>query len=107
LRSARRALDAARAARSEWFSAYILNQLGQIAMGLGQLDEADAHFRACYAIREAFGDMEGMALALVGQGESAARRQDYAGAARLYRQALGLYERIGDRGGTASALVGL
>lgn len=105
--AAARALSVARQAGSEWFSAYMRNQLGRIALARGRHDEAEAQFLASYASREAFGDREGMAVALLGRGDVLARRGDLHGAERCYGEGLGLLRQVGDRGGSAHALIGL
>ena len=105
--AAARAIGLTRESGSEWFSAYVRNQLGQIALARGRYDEADAQFRAGYATREAFGDRAGMATALLNQGDTAMLRGDQHEAARLYAASLALLREVGDRGGTARALLGL
>lgn len=105
--AAARALSLAREAGSEWFSAYIRNQLGRIARARGHFDEAEAQFRASYAIREAFGDREGMAAALLGLGDLLVRRAEWATAEQQFTAAMLLLRQMGDRGGVAQAQIGL
>lgn len=105
--AARNALALAHTTRAVWFGAYIRNQLGQIALALGRYDEAEGHFAASHATRAAFGDHEGMALALLGLGACAAGRGDDEQAAERYAESLRLYQQTGDRGGTARAQLGL
>jgi tetratricopeptide (TPR) repeat protein len=105
--AASRALALTEATQAVWFGAYIRNQIGQIAAALGRYDEADAHFQASYASRAAYGDHEGMAVALLGLGDSAARRGNHQRAAEHFSESLARYEQTGDRGGRALALLGL
>lgn len=105
--AATRALSVARQAGHAWFSAYIRNQLGRIALARGRHDEAEAQFRASYASREAFGDREGMAAALIGRGDALAQRGDLPGAEQCYSESLALLRQVGDQGGSAHALIGL
>jgi tetratricopeptide (TPR) repeat protein len=102
-----RALRLTPEAGSEWFSAYVRNQLGQIALERGRHDEADAQFSAGYLTREAFDDRAGMATARLNQAGTAAQRGDQHVAACLYSESLMQLREVGDRSGTARALVGL
>jgi predicted ATPase/DNA-binding SARP family transcriptional activator/DNA-binding CsgD family transcriptional regulator/tetratricopeptide (TPR) repeat protein len=106
-KAAHQALFAARQAGDEWLSAYILAQLGQLAVILGHFDKAEEHLGSAYAIRAAFDDQQGMALALLSLGQIARARGQTALAAERYQEARARYERIGDRGGVAEALDGL
>jgi predicted ATPase/DNA-binding SARP family transcriptional activator len=105
--AAHQALALTRAAGAVWFSAYVRNQLGQIAAALGRYDEADGHFQVSYASRAAFADYEGMAIGVLGLADSAARRGEHGRAVERFAESLSLYERVGDRGGRARALLGL
>lgn len=101
--AARNALALAHTNRAVWLTAFIRNQLGRIALGLGQYDEAEGHYAASYTVRQAFHDAEGMAAALLGLGEVAARRGEQERAVQRYRESLAQYAKTGDRGGTARA----
>jgi DNA-binding SARP family transcriptional activator/predicted ATPase len=105
--AARKGLALAHTSGAIWLSAYIHNQLGQIAVALGRYDEAEGHYQASYATREGFHDAEGMAAALLGIGEVAARRGELARAAQRYGESVALFAQAGDRGGTARARLGL
>lgn len=105
--AARAALAAARRVGDDWFSAYALMQLGQIAAAEGRYAEAEQHFQESYTIREAFGDLQGMALALVNRGMVALQNGAPAAAAELYERSRAIYLRIGDQGGLSTALAGL
>jgi predicted ATPase/DNA-binding SARP family transcriptional activator len=105
--AARKALALAHTSGATWLTAYTRNQLGQIATALGRYDEAEGHYQASYATREAFHDAEGMAAALLGRGEVAARRGELACAAQRYGESVALFAQAGDRGGTARARLGL
>jgi predicted ATPase/DNA-binding CsgD family transcriptional regulator len=104
---ARQAHALAEGIHFEWFRAYILLQMGEIARALGDDDGAWSHFEASYAIRQAFDDPEGMAVALNHLGEIEIRRGHYPAAKELFGPSLAIYRRIGDRGGLAAALAGL
>lgn len=101
--AARKALALAHTSGASWLTAYIRNQLGQIAAARGRYEEAAQHLEASYATRETFGDYEGMALALLGMGEIAASRGEHARAAQRFGESLALYAQTGDRGGVARA----
>ena len=58
-----------------WFRAYILNNMGQIAVALGDNRMGKSHFQSSYEIRHDFADPEGMALALVNLGNLAFKEQ--------------------------------
>ncbi len=90
-----------------WFMAYILNNMGQIAVALGDIRMGKTHFQSSYTIREAFDDPEGMALALINLGNLAFKDQDLGEAEERYRRSLDIYQEINDRGGLASANWGL
>lgn len=89
-----------------WMRAYLLNLLGSVAMQQGELRAAKAHFEESYQIRERFHDPEGMAVALNHLGEVYLRQQA-AAAREIFSRSLALYREINDRGGLATALVGL
>ncbi|MFV9506346.1 MAG: tetratricopeptide repeat protein [Oscillochloridaceae bacterium umkhey_bin13] len=101
------ALAAAQRAGAEWLGAYIHNQLGQLALSRASYGTAARHFGRSYAIRAAFGDDQGMALALLSQGALAAQQGQPAVAADYYARSLTHYQQIGDRGGVAQAQLGL
>jgi predicted ATPase/DNA-binding SARP family transcriptional activator len=105
--AARKALALAHTGGATWLTAYARNQLGQIAAALGRYDEAEGHYQASYATREAFQDAEGMAAALLGIAEVAARRGELECAVQRYGESVALFVRADDRGGTARARVGL
>lgn len=92
---------------NRWFMAYCLNDLGRVASALGAYAEARQHFQASYALREEFGDPEGVAVALNHLGKIALKEADYAAAQNLYQQSLAIYQEIGDRGGLVTTLNGL
>jgi len=58
-----------------WFRAYILNNMGQIAVALGDTRMGKIHFQSSYQIRHDFADPEGMALALINLGNLAFNEQ--------------------------------
>ncbi len=101
--AARKALALSYASGASWLTAYIRNQLGQIAAARGRYEEAAQHLEVSYTTRETFGDYEGMAVALLGIGEIAASRGEHARAAQRFGESLALYTQTGDRGGMARA----
>lgn len=106
-RYAQQAYAVAKEINDQWMSAYILNDLGNIARALGEYAQARLHYQASYAIREAFNDPEGMAVALNHLGKIASLQGAQQEAEHLYQQSLAIYHEIGDRGGLASVLSGL
>jgi ATP/maltotriose-dependent transcriptional regulator MalT len=74
---------------------------------LGNYDEARQHTQESYALREAFGDAEGMALARALQGKIALLQGQAEEAQRHYEHSLALYQDLGDQGGLAASLNGL
>src|SRR5690606_30190465 len=61
---AQSALELARQTNSQWFMAYCLNEIGNVALAQGDYAAAQQHFAQSYAIRQEFNDPEGMAVAL-------------------------------------------
>jgi tetratricopeptide (TPR) repeat protein len=90
-----------------WFTAYILNNMGQIAIALGDISTAKDHFKASYEIREAFEDPEGMALALLNLGDLALEEQMVSEAREQYQRSQVVFEQINDKGGLSVAHRGL
>ena len=91
----------------QWFSAYLLNDLGQIALALDDLATAKQHFQMSYEIRQAFNDPEGMALASNRLGNIALQTQALAEATQRFETSYAIYRRINDAGGLAAAGRGL
>lgn len=104
---ANRAYHLAQTHGNRWFSAYILNELGNIDRALGNYDEAKHSFQKSYLIREEFDDPEGMAVAANHLGNIFLLEGNYTEAQNLYHENVDIYRDIGDRGGLASALDGL
>jgi predicted ATPase/DNA-binding NarL/FixJ family response regulator len=104
---AQKAYTTARAAGNRWFSAYCLNELGNIAAVLGDYPTAIGHYWGSYAIREEFDDAEGMAVALIHLGRVALQQQNAARAHWLFTRSLAIYRELNDSGGLATALHGL
>lgn len=69
---------------------------GDAAMTLGQLDEAEEHYRESLAISMEVGDGPGHASACYQLGTAALRRGLHTEAESRYRDALALYEELGD-----------
>jgi ATP/maltotriose-dependent transcriptional regulator MalT len=90
-----------------WFQAFVLNDLGSVAVALGDYAEAQRYFQAAYAVRQDFDDPGGMAEALNHLGKTALLQENYAEAEELFHKSLATYREINDRGGVATALDGL
>ncbi len=103
----RRAYDLARKNGDQWFMAYCLNELGNVASLVEEFDAAKEYFSASYEIRREFEDPEGMAVALNRLGDLAILRSDHRVAATLFRRALAIYRQINDQGGLGDAFRGL
>lgn len=93
--------------KDEWFMAYILLEMGNIAAALGDDATAQEYYQTSYDLRQEFRDPEGMAVALNHLAEIALRRNDLDEAGRIYRQSQTVYREIGDKGGLATSLTGL
>jgi predicted ATPase len=79
-------------------------RLANLELAGGHLDEAADLFDRAFRLRDELGDRRGGALALVGLGQIATRRSDYARAGDLLKEALDIFRRAGDRWGVASTL---
>lgn len=90
-----------------WFGAYVAVEEGNLAMLDGRLDDAERAYETSYAMRQPFGDAQGMGLALERLGRVALARGDAAVAERLSKEGLALLRQSGDEGGRAMALTGL
>ena len=90
-----------------WFRAYILNNMGQISMALGDNRLGRSHFKSSYEIRHDFADPEGMALALVNLGNLAFKEHVLAEAEEAFQRSRTIYQDINDKGGLAAANWGL
>jgi predicted ATPase/DNA-binding NarL/FixJ family response regulator len=90
-----------------WFRAYILNNMGQIAVALGDTRMGESHFRLSYEIRRDFADPEGMALALINLGNLSFKERDLAVAEDQFQRSRTIYQDINDKGGLAAAHWGL
>ena len=90
-----------------WFRAYILNNMGQIAVALGDNRMGKSHFQSSYEIRHDFADPEGMALALINLGNLSFKERDLAEAADQFQRSCIIYQDINDKGGLAAANWGL
>lgn len=90
-----------------WFRAYILNNMGQIAVTLGEDRVGKAHFQASYQIRHEFADPEGMALALINLGNLSLKEGTLDEAKTQFQRSRKIYQNINDKGGLAAATWGL
>jgi predicted ATPase/DNA-binding CsgD family transcriptional regulator len=95
------------AIENRWFSSFLHDVLGQIAVTEEELDVAKRHFEASHTIRAEFEEPGGMALNLRHLGDVAAQRQSWSEARVLYTRSLALYRELGDRGGVAGTERGL
>lgn len=91
-----------------WFKAYVHIDLGHIGRVMGDYAEARHHYHTSYTLRkESFDSPEGMALALKHLGQVTLLEGDSQQAKELYEKSINIYQDLGDRGGLATALVGL
>ncbi len=104
---AQRSYDINQSSGNQWFRAYTLNTLGNIALATKNYSLAQQYFEVSYTIRQEFNDAEGMALALNHLGDIALYQADYKKAQRLFEQSLPLYQTINDTGGLATSYQGL
>jgi tetratricopeptide (TPR) repeat protein len=94
-------------AGDRWFRAYILNNMGQIAVALGDTRMGKTHFQSSYEIRHDFADPEGMALALINLGSLSFIERDLAESEDQFQRSRTIYLEINDKGGLAAANWGL
>jgi DNA-binding CsgD family transcriptional regulator len=106
-RCAQRAYTIAQTTQNRWFMAYDLHEMGNAACALGEYAKAKEHYQAGYALREEFGDPEGMAVALNHLGDVALLQENPDEAEVLYLRSLEIYREINDQGGVVTALEGL
>ena len=92
---------------NSWFQAYVLMELGNIALAEGDLAGARLCYLESFDLKESVVDPEGMAVALNQLGQIALMEGDHHEAERLHQRSLALYERISDPGGRANTLHGL
>jgi predicted ATPase/DNA-binding CsgD family transcriptional regulator len=90
-----------------WFRAYILNNMGQIAVALGDNRMGKMHFQSSYEIRHDFADPEGVALALINLGNLAFKEGAMADATEAFQRSCTIYRDINDKGGLAAANWGM
>jgi tetratricopeptide (TPR) repeat protein len=88
----------------EQTQAALLHQLGLVAEGRGQLEEAERWYRQSLAITERIGDESWQAASLHHLGVVAEGRGQLEEAERCRRQSLAIAERIGDEQGQAASL---
>lgn len=90
----------------QWFEAYILNNLGQIALILEDIATAKIHFEASYEIRRAFDDPE-MGVASNKLANIALQEKAFAEAEARFEDSRKIYKKINDTGGVAETTHGL
>jgi tetratricopeptide (TPR) repeat protein len=90
-----------------WYMAYILIELGKIALALGEIDEALEHFSTSYQLRQIFEDPEGQAIALTHLGQVMIQKKNFAEGKAYYQESFSLYQEINDKGGLARTYHGL
>jgi tetratricopeptide (TPR) repeat protein len=73
----------------------VLVSLGLCYRDLGDISEAEAHFRRAIALEERLGRFECLADSLIALGNCRECKEDFADARRCYVRALGLYQRMG------------
>jgi predicted ATPase/DNA-binding CsgD family transcriptional regulator len=104
---ARQGVALSLAQEENWLRAYLLNQLGSVALRRGELQAAKGYYEESYAIRERFNDPEGMGLALNHLGEIYLQQAEMGAASECFSRSLSLYRETNDRGGLATALAKL
>jgi predicted ATPase/DNA-binding CsgD family transcriptional regulator len=107
LAEAQRWLDrtlAVEGAIADVWRARLLNAAGNVARRRGDLPRAMALHEENRALRQAMGDLAGVAASLANLGNIAFDVAEYDRAAELYQESLGLYRGIDDRWGIALAL---
>ncbi|GHF53183.1 tetratricopeptide (TPR) repeat protein [Deinococcus metalli] len=102
-----RALATARSVGSRRHEGRALLALGSLEDNSGQLDAADASYRAALDLFVALGDVQSEVNALNNLGSVARKRGDLDEAAALSARALGKARSIGDRRGEVYLLIGL
>ena len=90
-----------------WFRAYILNNMGHIAVALGDNLMGKAHYQASLEIRQDFADPEEVALASVNLGNLALKENALSEAGDAFLRSRSIYQDINDQGGLAAAHWGL
>jgi tetratricopeptide (TPR) repeat protein len=83
------------------------SNLGAIAIGLHDYDEATKRYEESLQLAEAIGAKEQIAGILLNLGVAHSERQDYPSAKTLYERALKLYRDMGNPSGAADALLSL
>jgi len=94
-------------ANDRWFMAYVLIEMGKIALALEDLTTAQEHFSASYQLRQEFEDPEGMAIALTYLGQLLLKKKSYGEAQACYQESLTIYQEINDKGGLVRTYLGL
>ncbi|MGA5035687.1 tetratricopeptide repeat protein [Streptomyces capoamus] len=89
-------------AGSSTAAAYI-HQLGLIAQGRGDYQQAEEHYRAALIIAEELGYRSGIASSYHQLGRLAQERGDYRQAEERYRASLTILEELGNRSGIATS----
>lgn len=101
------AITLTRQAGNEWFLACCLYQLGHICCEQQNYVGALCWYEESFRIREAFGDLEGQAMALNYMGSLRLLQEQYTQALELLQKSHSFYQRVGDRGGLLTTCQGL
>ena len=91
---------------NRWYQAYMLVELGKLALVRGNYDQAQHYYASCYTLKEICEDEQGQAIALAYLANLALRRGDADAARDIYDRSEAIYRRIHDRGGLIMVLQG-
>lgn len=91
-------LDAIQQTREIWFSAYLLNQRGQIAIANRDYATAQRFFEESLKTRQRFEDPESMVIPLAYLGQLAVRLDDFDSALTYFQKSRRMSRQIGDNG---------
>lgn len=101
------ALEAIRPTHDQWFTAYLLNQQGQIAIAQRNYATAQRYFEESFSIRQDFDDPESKAVPLTHLGLIALFQADFDGAISYFEKSQQLSKQTGDTGWWIKATEGL
>lgn len=85
----------------------VLNALGHLALGMGDLDQATSYYRRCLAAEEQIGDTYNIGTSRLNLGYVAWQQGDVEEAMVCWRKALELHQMAGNRSGLATAHLNL
>jgi tetratricopeptide (TPR) repeat protein len=98
------ALSLSRESNDKPSIAWLLNQLGGLALTQGSVERAKSLHEEALALFRELGDKRGVAWSLHEMGNTARQQTEYVIADDLYKESLVLFEALSDRRGIASSL---